>query len=104
MSTEVERVAKEELSIEVGQTLYVISDYDNSIIKARVKSISKSFNEKWFVRRVHNYIVVKVSYIESKAEYTVCFYPKDFNKSIFNNREDAERVTNNTCIGGNKDV
>lgn len=104
MQTEAERVAKEELNIEVGQTLYVISDYDNSIIKTQVKSISKPVNEKWFVRRVHNYIVVKVSYIESKADYTVSFYPKDFNKSIFNNREDAERVANNIDIGGNEDV
>ena len=89
--TEVELVAKEDLGIVINQILYVISDYDYSIIRAKVVSISKPYNEKHFYNKKHNYLVVNTEYLEDNTGGTVSFYPKHFNECIFVNEELAKK-------------
>ena len=90
--TDVEQVAKEELGVELGQVLYVVSDYDGSVLEANVVSITKPYNKKYFELRIHDYIIIYTVYKGDKTGGTVCFHPRDFGKYIFLNREDAEKV------------
>lgn len=90
--TEAERVANEDFNIKVGQILYVISDYDNSIIPAQIVKISKPVNEKYFTEKRHDYLVVDTVYLNDNTGGYVTFYPRHFNKCIFLTEEDAQKA------------
>lgn len=90
--TDVEQVAKEDLGVKLGQILYVISDYDGSILEAKVVSIEKPYNEKCFELRIHDYIRIYTVRKGNKTGGMACFYPRDFGKCIFLNKGEAEKV------------
>ena len=90
--TEAEIAAKADLGVEPGQILYVISDYDYTLLQAEIKRIAKSYNEKYFHAKEHDYIVIYVEYLDRKTGGVVAFYPRDFGKYVFTKKEDAGKA------------
>ena len=71
--TEAEKAALEDWGVSVGQTIYVISDWDCEVLNIRIC----------------------VRYRYEGETYSADLHPSDFNKYVFTNQEDAEKMAKN---------
>lgn len=94
--TEAEKAALEDWGVSVGQTIYVISDWDCEVLNAHVFEITRHKDEKVFLsKRLYDYIRICVRYRYEGETYGADLHPSDFNKYVFTNQEDAEKMAKN---------